>query len=274
MHEVYHQLFHHQYLENGISISFENENKIKSFLDKQRSTFQQLITSQRISVLNASIEPTFFWFKNEFSSSRYNLIVQQQIDLFRILHNIDAAVSFISNKIQHCFGLFFLLKLIDLSEYSIKNENELIPNVHNELFDLSKQLNNCLQIWSDYFQLTQTRCYQLTRGFIPHRTQIIQTDLIKYEKCLSQLHKTIHRLQNEHQQGINRLFDHYFIRLNQGEKLTTFIPYAQNQQADFILLALSAMYYSITQLAHAALELGTTIHEVFELETTDLYQTF
>jgi hypothetical protein len=37
---------------------------------------------------------------------------------------------------------------------------------------------------------------------------------------------------------------------------------------------LQAMYYSITELAHAALALGTTIHEVFELETTDLYQPF
>jgi hypothetical protein len=106
MHEVYAKLFHHQHLKNEISISFENENQIKSFLDKQRSTFQQLIISQRISVSNASIEPTFFWFKNEFSSSRYNLIVQQQIDIFRILHNIDAAVSFISNKIQHIVLVF------------------------------------------------------------------------------------------------------------------------------------------------------------------------
>jgi flagellar biosynthesis chaperone FliJ len=97
---------------------------------------------------------------------------------------------------------------------------------------------------------------------------------MEYEKYLSQLHKTIRRLENEHQQGINRLFNHYFHRLNQGEKLTTFVPYAQNEQADFILLALSAMYYSITQLAHTTLELGTTIHEVFELETTDLYQAF
>jgi len=140
--------------------------------------------------------------------------------------------------------------------------------------DLSKQLNNCLQIWSDYFKLTQTRCYQITRGLIPHRTELIQTDLINHQKYLIQLHKTIHRLENEHQQGINRLFYHYFHRSNQGEKSTTFFPYTQNEQDDFILLALSAMYYSISQLAHATLALGTTIHEVFELETTDLYQPF
>ncbi|CAF3973231.1 unnamed protein product [Rotaria sordida] len=32
------------------------------------------------------------------------------------------------------------------------------------------------------------------------------------------------------------------------------------------------MYYSITQLAKAALALGTIIHDVFEVETTDLYR--
>lgn len=93
MHKVYDELFHHEHVENKNSIYLENENEIESFLIEQRSIFQQLIISQRIFVSNASIEPTFFWFKNEFSSSRYNLIVQQQIHIFRMLHNIDAAVS-------------------------------------------------------------------------------------------------------------------------------------------------------------------------------------
>jgi hypothetical protein len=103
MHEVFDQLFDHEHLEKDISIYFDNENEIKSFLDKQRSCFQQLISSQRILVSNASIEPAFFWFKNQFSSSRYNLIVQQQIDIFRMLHNIDAAVSSNSNINQIIF---------------------------------------------------------------------------------------------------------------------------------------------------------------------------
>jgi hypothetical protein len=66
----------------------------------------------------------------------------------------------------------------------------------------------------------------------------------------------------------NRLFNHYFQQFNEYEKLPTFVQYAQNEQADFIR-ALSAAYYSITQITHAVLALGTTIHEVFELETTD-----
>jgi len=193
---------------------------------------------------------------------------------------------YFSNYIIEQRKSLFFLKLIRLSECSIKNEKELeflkseaadglfLPNLHDELFDLSKQLNNCLQIWSCYFKLTQTRCYQLTRGSIPHRTELIQSDLLKHEQCLIDLLKTIDRLENEHQQGINRVFDHYFHRLNQGEKPITFVPYAQNQQADFILLAISSLYYSMKQLAHAALDLGSTIHQVFELETTDLYQSF
>ncbi|CAF4220535.1 unnamed protein product, partial [Adineta steineri] len=117
-------------------------------------------------------------------------------------------------------------------------------------------------------------CYYITRGLIPHRIEFIQSDLLKQEQCLIDLNKTIHRLENKHQQGINRLFDQYFQQLNHDENSTFIISYLQNQQADFILLSLSAMYYSITQLAYAALALGTTIHEVFELETTDLYQAF
>ncbi|CAF0897883.1 unnamed protein product [Didymodactylos carnosus] len=205
----------------------KNKNEINSFLDKQRIHFHQLISNQRVFVSNASTEPSFWWFKNDFSSISYNLIVQQQIDIFRMLHNIDTA-------------------LICLSECSTTDEKELefikiqaanLTNLHNQLFDLSKQLNNCLKIWSNYFKLTQTRCYQLTQDFIPHRTELIQSDLLIHEQCLSDLNKTIYRPENEYQQGINRLFDHYFQRLNQDEQILTCVLYAQNQQADFILLA-------------------------------------
>jgi hypothetical protein len=89
MNEVYDELFRDDHIEKDISI---NIDKI-SFLDKQRTHFNQLISSQRTLVSNASLEPSFFWFKNRFSSLRYNLIVQQQIDIFRMLNNIDVAVS-------------------------------------------------------------------------------------------------------------------------------------------------------------------------------------
>ena len=87
MHKIFDELFHHEHSEKDFS-----KDQIKSFLQQQRSSFHQLINFQRILVSNASVEPTFCWFQNRFSNTRYNLIVQQQIDVFRVLHNIDAAV--------------------------------------------------------------------------------------------------------------------------------------------------------------------------------------
>ena len=128
----------------------------------------------------------------------------------------------------------------------------------SEFFELSEQIRNSLEIWSEYFKLTRTRCSQLTRGFLPiERIELNETDLIKYQLCLSQLHQTRLRLENEHQRRIDR-----------------FDSSAGNENEDWILLGLSSMFYSIIQLAHSILQLGTTIHEVFELETTNLYQPF
>ena len=60
-----------------------------------------------------------------------------------------------------------------------------------------------------------------------------------------------------------------------GSKASQILPHLSSlRQIDSIFIALSAMYYSITQLAKAALALGTSIHDVFELETTDTYQPF
>jgi len=235
MHEVYDELFHDKHF----SICLNNENEMKSFLHKQRPKFQQLISFQRIFVANASIEPTFFWFKNDFSSNRYEKIVPRQIDMFRILHNIDAA-------------------LIRLSQCSIKTENQLEliqiqatddqldhPNIHNELFDLSQQINSCLNLWINYFQITQRCCFRLTNGFVPHRTELNEDDHYQHEKYLSQLNQTIYRLTNQHQLTIRLLFNHYFQKSNQV-----------NEQIDLILICLSTMYFfSFTQLANAALAL-------------------
>jgi len=61
------------------------------------------------------------------------------------------------------------------------------------------------------------------------------------------------------------LFYHYFQQFKQGGKSSIFVLCTQNEQA---------MYYSITELAHAPLALGETMHEVYKLKTTDLYQPF
>jgi len=256
MNEVYDELFCHKHL----SICLNNDNEIKSFLDKQRAKFQQLITCQRLFVVNASIEPTFFWFKNDFSSNRYDKIVQQQIDIFRILHNIDCALIRLS---QCSIKTEDQLQLLIQIPTATTNEQPDLANIHKELFDLSQQINSCLDLWINYFQLTQTRCFQLTNGFRPHRTELNENDLYQHEKYLSQLNQTIYRLTNQHQLTIRLLFNYYFHKSNRI-----------NEQIDLILICLSTIYFSFTQLANASLALGTTIHEVFELETTNLYRVF
>jgi hypothetical protein len=94
MHSIYDQLFHHVHLTTlTIDVVKPVNEKIKSFADAQRSRFHQLVSIQRALVQHASLEPTLWWFRNRFSSSRYVTLVEQQIDLFRMLHNIDAIVS-------------------------------------------------------------------------------------------------------------------------------------------------------------------------------------
>jgi hypothetical protein len=93
MYSVYDQLFNHEHLEKDLSVCFQNPAEIQSFLHKQRSHFNKLITSERLLVSNAQLEPSFCWFQNRFCSFHYNLIVEEQIDIFRMLHNIDTAVS-------------------------------------------------------------------------------------------------------------------------------------------------------------------------------------
>jgi hypothetical protein len=149
-----------------------------------------------------------------------------------------------------------------------------LTNLHQELSDLSKQLSDCLNLWISYFTLTQTRFHQLFRQCIYSRIKLNETDLLKHQQCLIDLHQTVHRLQVQHQEGLNRLLEHYLNRLTEGESYSTFVPYINNDEADSIFVAYYAMYYSTTQLAQTALTLGETIHTIFEIETTHLYQPF
>jgi hypothetical protein len=90
---IYNKLFHH---ENSGEVALDvekEEEEIKSFFDTQRNHFHQLITTQRTLVGHASVEPTFWWFNNNFSTIRYTSLVQQQIDMFQSLYSIDTAVT-------------------------------------------------------------------------------------------------------------------------------------------------------------------------------------
>jgi len=101
MHSIYDQLFHYKHLDMSTEIELEDKNaqEIKSFLDAQRNRFHQLISSQRLLVEHAALEPTMWWFRNHFSSVRYQSLVSQQVDIFRMLHNIDAIVcEFVKTK--------------------------------------------------------------------------------------------------------------------------------------------------------------------------------
>ena len=149
-----------------------------------------------------------------------------------------------------------------------------LPEIHTELASLSQQLSDCLSLWSSYFTLTQTRFYQIVRQCTFSRTELKKSDLFKHEQCLIDLHQTITRLQTQHQQACDRLLQYYLDRVVEGESPASFIPYVENEKADRIFIGISAMYYSTKQLAQAALALGTNIHTLFELETTNLYQSY
>jgi hypothetical protein len=75
---------------------------------------------------------------------------------------------------------------------------------------------------------------------------------------------------------MNRLLDYYIEKSTQGEELSSFVPYVNSDQAETesIFVAISAIYYSTIQLAQVVIALGTTIHTVFELETTAVYRFF
>jgi hypothetical protein len=149
-----------------------------------------------------------------------------------------------------------------------------LPDLHEQLADLSRQVAGCLNLWSSYFALTQTRCHRLARGCIRPRQHLVPKDFLEHEQRLNELHRTVVRFQDQHQQAMDRVVKHYLQRFADGEAPSLFVPYVISDQADTILVAISAMYYSTTELARAALSLGTTIQIIFELETTRLYRQF
>ena len=92
IHSVYDKFFQHQH-SRRFSITIDQQQEIKYGNNIQRSHFHQQISSQRTLVNSASLEPSIWWFNYGFSSSRYNILVQQQLDMFRMLHNMHATVS-------------------------------------------------------------------------------------------------------------------------------------------------------------------------------------
>lgn len=150
----------------------------------------------------------------------------------------------------------------------------LLPNLHQELSDLSRQLSDCCNQWISYFMITQTRAYRLFRQCTYRHLKTTQIDLVKDQQDLIRLHKTVLHLKCQHQQALNRLLEHYLSCLIEGQSFSTFMPYLENNDADSIFIAYYAMYYSTTRLAQATLKLGETIHTIIEAETTRIYRQF
>jgi hypothetical protein len=169
-----------------------------------------------------------------------------------------------------------------ISEYSENIEylqlnvggGNFLPNLHKELSNLSRQLDDCLHLWISYFSLTQTRCHRLFRQCIYSRTELTEVDLLKHQQCLIDLNQTINCLHVQHQEGLNRLLEHYLHRLHEGDSYPNIVPCINNEEADLIFIAYYSMYYSTTQLAQSVLTLGEAIHTILELETTYHYQPF
>jgi hypothetical protein len=92
MHSVYDQLFHHDHSRESLILLELEEQEIKSFTTTQRNHFHRLISQQRTLLAHASLEPTLWWVNNAFSKKRYSALIQQQMNIFKILNNIDGTV--------------------------------------------------------------------------------------------------------------------------------------------------------------------------------------
>ncbi|CAF3245551.1 unnamed protein product [Rotaria sp. Silwood2] len=242
--------------------------EIKPFFDSYQNEFHRLMNTQQILLGYASLEPTFWWFKNDCPTARYTLLAQQQSDMFRLLQNIDKALL----CINEC-SVEDRIRIGHLQEQTIGNR--FFSNLRKPLADLTRQLNNCLNLWSSYFTLTQTRCHRaIYKCNCSSLTNFNESDLTKHETYFVQLIQAIDYFKEQHQQSLNRMLEYFNGKINDGDSLTMLDPHINNHQIDSILTAATSMFYSQWQLIHATLDLGTTIYTILQLETTDLYQAF
>ncbi|CAF4173588.1 unnamed protein product [Rotaria sp. Silwood2] len=263
--QVFHQNDEYDSLTNGDE---QIDIEIRPFLDRYQLEFHQLMNTQQILLGYASLEPTFWWFKNDFPTARYTLLAQQQRNMFWLLQNIDRALLCINEcSVED-------RKLIeDLQDQTIGER--FFSNLREPLADLTHQLKKCLNLWSSYFTLTQTRCYRaIYECNCSSLTNFNESDLTKHETYFVQLLQAIDYFKEQHQKSLNRILEYFNGKINESDSPTMHVPYINNDQIDSILIATTSMFYSQSQLIHAALALGTTIYTILQLETTDLYQAF
>ncbi|CAF4788743.1 unnamed protein product, partial [Rotaria socialis] len=91
IHSVYDNLFHHdQANQSCVHVGLE-EKEPQSFTNDQRNIFHRLANLQRILIEHAALEPVLWCINNGFSAKLYNMLAQQQINTYRMLHSIDGA---------------------------------------------------------------------------------------------------------------------------------------------------------------------------------------
>ncbi|CAF1032359.1 unnamed protein product [Adineta steineri] len=267
IHSVYDHLFQQQDSKQQ-SIDVDQHEETKFNIDPERNHFHRLITSQRTLVQSTALEPSFLWFNYGFSSSRYHTLALQQHDMFRILHSMHATLMYIKQ-----YSLNDHKQIEDLRLNS--TDARILLDLDVDLTDLSRQLNDCVNLWISYFTLTKTTYYRWSHiHILRKKSKLIKGDLSANEDCLIELHRTVLRLQTDYQQAMDRLTDYFIEKSAQKEEPSTCVPYAHDDQADSILVTVSAMYYSTIQLVQVVMALGTTIHTIFELETTNVYRNF
>ncbi|CAF1545036.1 unnamed protein product, partial [Rotaria sordida] len=56
--------------------------------------------------------------------------------------------------------------------------DRFLPDLDQQLTDLSRQLSDCVDLWTSYFTLTQTTYYRWSRIHVPYRKKkLIKGDL-------------------------------------------------------------------------------------------------
>ena len=182
--------------------------------------------------------------------------------------------------------MFLILQIVYINECAIDDAKQVenlrsnaagglfLPDLHSEVANFNRHLCHCVDLWSSYFILTQTTYYRWSRIHFLQRKRLIKGDLSENQACLIELYKIVRRLQSQHQDVVNRVLNYYLEKIAQSSGLSNLVPYAHNDRAESIYVAISAMYYSTIQLSQAAFALGTTIHTIFELETTSVYRNF
>jgi hypothetical protein len=171
--------------------------------------------------------------------------------------------------------------LIRINECLLEDEKEMYligkefyHRFRKELITLSEQLSDSFDLWATYFQLSRSRYHQLFNDGIFYNKKLSKIELLKQDPYLAELNQAIHRLKNQHQDGINQILKDFINQLVQGNRPSRFLPYGKADHKHLILVSISTIYYATIQLLKETITLGTTIHNIVQLETTNQFRRY